>query len=634
LKAGYEYRPIYLNNTEPGTPSGGASFDGAWTGLNQQAPLAQQGLGFASFLLGLPSGFSFESSQAGWSVAFKNHGLYLQDDWKVARTLTLNLGLRWEYEMPMTERFDRLGFIDYDRESGVRVNSGWNFATDVANRLPAGAPAPNLGTVNRIGLGLVNTGDVGRGNTQKVLGNFGPRVGFAWQLRPRTVVRGGMGILYSGYTGNASGSGSLGIHPFFRTSGNALISSDNGRTISATLSNPFPNNVGLLFGTNDPAEVQNRSIGGSYPLYQFNHRPSYEIAYNFGLQQQVGKWALESTFIGNRGVHLYVGGNPFVSTLPPQYLALGSALETPVPNPFANAGNPENGYQITRPTIPYKTLLSDYPHLSAGSVRVLQRPTGNSIYLAGFFRAERRFGNGFSFGAAYTVSKLIEDTAAKTGTVYGLPQDGRNFRDLRGISVQDIPQKLAVSYLYELPIGRGRRLLGSPATLGSKVLEAIAGGWQLAGFSVIQSGYPLQITQSDDFTGGMGYGKLRPTLTGNYKTDVSVSDAVGFPNEVKGRYVNRDAFSVTPRYQFGTAPPVLPNMRQPRWNQTDLAILKKFRFSESRYFEVRGEARNAFNHSIFQLGNNEMNIQNANFGTFQSTANEPRNVQIGARFVF
>ncbi|HYO83039.1 MAG TPA: hypothetical protein VES20_16650, partial [Bryobacteraceae bacterium] len=621
--------------TEPGTPSGGASFDGAWTGLNQQAPLAQQGLGFASFLLGVPSGFSFESSQVGWAVSFKNHGLYIQDDWRATRTLTLNLGLRWEYEMPMTERFDRLGFIDYDRESGVRLNPNWSFGQDVAPSLPAGAPAPNLGNATHIGLGLVNTGDVGRGNTQKVLGNFGPRLGFAWQARPTTVVRGGFGILYSGYTGNASGSGSLSIHPYFRTSGSALISPDNGRTIAATLSNPFPNNVGLLFGSNDPAQVRERSIGGSYSLYQFNHRPSYEISYNFGLQQQVGKWAFESTFIGNRGVHLYMGGNPFVSTLPPEYLSLGPVLETPVANPFAGAGNPENGYQLTRPTIPYKSLLTTYPHLSAGNVRVLQKPDGNSIYLAGFFRAERRFSSGFAVGLAYTISKLIEDTAAKTGTVYGLPQDGRNFRDLRGVSVQDVPQKLALSYLYELPIGRGRRVLGDPGSTGGRIFDAIAGGWQISGFTVIQSGYPLQITQSDDFTAGMGYGKLRPTLVGDYKAGtVGVRDAVGFTNEVAGRYVNREAFRVTPRYQFGTAPPVLPNMRQPRWNVTDLAILKKFRFSEQRYLELRGEARNAFNHPIFQLGNNELNIQNANFGTFQSTANEPRNVQLGARFVF
>ncbi|HYP13956.1 MAG TPA: hypothetical protein VEQ63_08525, partial [Bryobacteraceae bacterium] len=419
------------------------------------------------------------------------------------------------------------------------------------------------------------------------------------------------------------------------TSGNALISPDNGRTIAATLSNPFPGNTGLLFGTNDPAEIRNRAIGGGLNAYQFNHRPSYEIAYNFGLQQQIGKWAFESTFTGNRGVNLYVGGNPFVSTLPPQYLALGPLLETPVANPFANAGNPENGYQITRPTIPYKTLLNEYPHLAAGSVRVLQRPTGNSIYLGGFFRVERRFANGFSVGGAYTISKLIEDTAAKTGTVYSLPQDGRDFRDLRGVSVQDIPQKLALSYLYELPIGRGKRILGNPQTGVARVLNAIAGGWQIAGFSVIQSGYPLQILQSDDFTGGMGYGKLRPTLVGDYKAGTSgVREAVGFPSEAPGRYINRAAFQVTPRYQFGTAPPVLPDMRQPRWNQTDLAILKKFRFGEVKYLEVRGEARNAFNHPIFQLTNNELNIQNANFGTFQSTANSARNVQIGARFVF
>lgn len=636
LKVGYEIRPIYLNNTEPGAPSGQGTFNGAWTGLNQQAPFAQQGSGFASFLLGLPNSFSFDSGQLGWALSFRNHALYVQDDIKVRKNLTANLGLRWEYEAPMTERFDRLGFIDPGADNGYRINPSYDFQRDVigAGALPAGIPLPNLNGPFLGGLGLVaSPQSPGRGNTQQRLRNFGPRLGLAWQPRNNTVIRSGLGIIYSGYTGNASGASSLSLHPFFRTSGNSLVTPDNGRTVSSTLSNPFPNNTGLLFGTNDPAEVISRSIGSNYFGYQYNQRPSYEISYNFGIQQQVGRWRFEGSFIGNRGVHLYVGGNPWLNTMPTDYLSLGALLERPVANPFFNAGLPDNGNLLARPTIPYKYLLSSHPHL-AGNARILQQSRGNSQYLAGFFSAERRFHNGLSLLFSYTVSKLIEDTSAKTGTRFGLPQDGRTFRDMRGVSVQDIPQKLVVTYLYDLPIGRGKVLLRNPQSGAEKALNHAFGGWKVSGFTTLGSGYPLQVTQSDNFTGGFGYGPLRPTLAGDYHNNTGIRNAVGFPTQAQGRYLNREAFAVTPRYEFGTLPHILPNLRQPRFNQTDFALMKDFRFGEVKYLQIRMEAQNFFNHPVFMLGNNELNIQNANFGYFNATMNQPRNMQFGARFVF
>lgn len=635
VKFGYEMRPVFLNNNEPNVPSGGASFDGAWTGLYQQAPFAQQGSGFASYLLGLPNSFSFDSNKLGWAVSFRNHALYVQDDVKATRKLTVNLGMRWEYEAPMTERFDRLAIIDYTADNGYRSNPNWNFQRDVigAGQLPANVPVPTIAGPFIGGIGLVRTDKFpGRGNTQRRLANFGPRLGMAYQITPATVFRSGFGILYSSYTGNASGSDSLSIQRFFRTTGNALITPDNGQTISATLSNPFPNDVGLIPATTNPAEVIRRYQGNSAYAYQWDHRPSYEISFNAGFQRQVSRWVFEGSFVGNRGVHLYVGGNPWVNPIDTQYLALGSLLERTVANPFANAGNAENGTALTRPTIAYKQLLRPMPHLS-GDVRILQRATGNSIYLAGFFRAERRFSSGLSVLVSYTVSKLLEDTNAKTGSVYSLPQDGKTFKDIRGLSVQDIPQKLVATYLYELPVGRGKKWMNSPQS-GAKILEGILGGWGISGFTTIMSGYPLQITQNDNYTAGMGLGRLRPTLVGSYITTTSVRDAVGLPGQAKARYLNPAAFQVTPRYGAGTVPHVLPDLRQPRFNVTDLAVQKTFRLRERMNLHIRVEAQNAFNTPIFNLGANDLNIQNANFGYFNSVISQPRNMQFGARFVF
>ena len=200
--------------------------------------------------------------------------------------------------------------------------------------------------------------------------------------------------------------------------------------------------------------------------------------------------------------------------------------------------------------------------------------------------------------------------------------------------MQDIPQKLVATYLYELPVGKGKKLLSTPLSYGARLLDKAIGGWNIAGFTILQSGYPLQIRQTDNFTSGLGYGNLRPTLVGDYHAGVSVGDALGGPAPGKPQYLNPAAFAVTSKYAFGTVPEVLPDSRQPKYMQTDLAIIKKFRFGEVRFLEIRLESSNVFNHPIFQLDGNAQNIQRAEFGYFQSQLNSARNTQFGARFVF
>jgi len=639
LKLGYEQRRSYLNNSEAATPSGGASFDGTWTGINQQAALAQRGSGFADFLLGLPQDFSFTGNKYHWAVLFANHAFFVQDDFKVNPKLTLNLGLRWEYEAPETERYNRLTFVDPNLDSGLKINPGFNWQRDVvgAGVLPATAPVPRLNGPFYGMVGLVKSPvRDSRSGTDPYYRNFGPRLGLAYQIDSKTVFRSGFGILYSGYIGNASGTGSLSIHNYINSSGVAVITRDGGQTIAATLSNPFPNDYGLNPALTQWNDIRDRYLGTYAYGYLLDHRPSYEISYNAGFQRTVREaWLFEGSFVGNRGVRLYVGGNPWLATMPTEYLSLGQALlEKQVPNPFYGMLPVTNTSMLTQRTIAYKYLLNDYPHWPGGSLRSLQRASGRSQYFAAFFRVQRRFKNGLSLEIAYTISKLIEDTNAKTSSAYPLPQDGKTFRDIRGLSVQDIPQKFVATYLYALPFGRHQRWMRDISTPAKRLVEAVAGGWKLAGFSILQSGYPLQVRQSDNFTAGLNYGPLRPTLVGDYHADTRVPDAVGAPAPGKPTYLNKAAFAVTPRYQFGTLPHILPDLRQPRYNQTDLAIMKEFYFGERKFLQIRLESSNFFNHPVFQLDANALNIQRAEFGYFQSLTNSPRNMQFGARFVF
>ncbi len=636
LKFGYEERRPYLNDSEPGSPAGSGVFNGQWTGVNQQAPLTGQGSGFASFLLGIPNSFSFDSGREAYALAWRNEAAFVQDDWRLNGRLTLNLGLRWEYEAPITERYNRL--VTYDPSAVnpyIKVNPAYNFqlSTIAGGLLPAGSPAPNLTGPFVGGIGVVNTPQYpDRGNTQSHPLNLGPRFGLAYRIAPNTVFRGGFGILYASYTGNASGSDSYAGSAYFKSRGTANITTDGGQTNLATLGNPFPNNAGLLVGTTDAATTYQRYVGNLNRGFIVNMKPAYEIDYNAGVQHQLKSWLFTGTFVANKGVHLYVGGNPSVNTLNPAYLSLGTLLEKNVPNPFAGA-IPENATQMNAATVPYKLLLLPSPWLMGGT-SILQQPIGNSHYFAGEFTVERRYSNGLSVLLSDTISKLIEDTASKAGTPYGLPQDGKTFRDIKGVSVQDIPQKFVATYLYDLPVGKGKRWLGDPHG-GGAILDRFIGGWKIAGFTIIQSGYPLTIQQSDNFTGGLGYGKQRPTLTGQSYFGAGLGESIGNVGQGQtGRYINPAAFRPTPQYVFGTSPSVLPNFREPRFNQTDFGLMKQFRFTEKKFLEVRIEAQNAFNHPVFTLDNSTMNIQNANFGLFNATANGPRSVQFGARFAF
>src|SRR5437764_1987762 len=219
VKFGVEFRKLFMNFTQLGQPDGQFSFgSGETQNVTGQATTTTQGFGFASFLLGVPSSGSI-SHTFDAAMASAYWGFYVQDDWKVARNFTVNVGVRYDIDIPRTERYNRLSYFDPN------------------------APSPLAGKVagfpNLKGAMFFTTPDH-RHQTPTDINNIGPRIGFAWNFHPKTVLRGAYGILYSGSVLQAAGtSGSSGTEGF-QTTSNMVVSTDGFKTIAATLSNPFP----------------------------------------------------------------------------------------------------------------------------------------------------------------------------------------------------------------------------------------------------------------------------------------------------------------------------------------------------------------------------------------------------------
>ncbi len=627
LKAGYVYTKYFGNFSDNEAPAGVWNFTSTWTQERPAAGAGQDGFGLASMLLGTPASYSF-TQVVRTANAWTNHGAYVQDDIRITRRLTLNLGLRWDFEAPATERFNRLWFWDERIATGWRTNPSYNWKAQVVDRglLPADAPLPALGQpyTGYVGFPLTPAYP-GRGSSQAYWRNFSPRLGAAYQISSRTVIRGGYGRFFNGFTGRASGAGSAGLHPFVTARGSMVTTVDGGRTVATTIDNPFPGDNGLRPAINDPQRIIETIAGQALgSIYRWQKEPARDDSFNFSVQQQLSATTVvEVSYAGNRGHRLNTTSVRVLNYLPVQYLSQRELLRRLVPNPFVGSNLPISPWTPTdalqrAANIEYQRLLATYPH--AVTINMNHFNVAESWYNAMYLRVEKRLSHGLSLVGAYTLSKLVTDIA-------GQPQDGVTVKDIRALNEDDTPHRLVMSWLYELPVGKGRRWLSAPAGLGGRFFNAVLGGWRMAGIYEYRSGLPLQVTQSSQTT-GLGLNQ-RPSIVGAYRKVDDVYKAVGLPGQTAALYVNRDAFAVTPAYTLGTAPFRLPNLRGPSRQQWDLSLMKSFALTEKARLQFRVEAENAFNQVIF--ANPNMNIQSAAFGTIANTQLGPRQLQIGAR---
>ncbi len=579
LKTGVDLRFIPIGELQPNAPQGVFNFDARFTG----EPVA-------SFLLGVPNSGSVDFNPAV-SISSRYYGAYLQDDWRLSSKLTLNLGLRYDVETGRNERYNRLSWFDPSAANPV---------------------ASKVGSSDLRG-GLRFAGADGNSRRQKDtdLNNFGPRFGFAYTLTPKTILRGGYGMFYLPLTGDDTGR-NLGGEGFFAST--AFVSSlDGGNTPADRLSNPFPNGLNQPPGSTLGLLTL---LGQDIITVYRDDRIGYSQEWNFNVQRELpGNFMVDLAYAGSKGNKLPVDIQ--LNQLPDRYLSLGSALLEPVDNPFFGLVSVGT---LSQRRVTRGQLLRPFPEFTNVNVRAVHE--GNSIYHSMQMKVERRFSRGFSLLAAYTVSKLLTDTGSRLSINFSSPgfQNSNNLRGERAPGNVDIPQRLVLSYNWELPFGPGRAVLGDVRGVAGKVI----GGWQVNGITTVQSGVPLGLGTSVNQTNSFGGGS-RPNSTGKS------ARLSGATVDRLNRYFDTSAFTQPPQFTFGNVARTLPDVRAPGIVNFDFSVIKNTRFTEQRYLQFRAEFFNVLNNTNF--GGPGTTLGNSTFGVISSAA-DARVIQLGLKMVF
>ncbi len=598
FRYGAEFRTYQENRSGYGNYAPRIDFTAGWTsGPLDNSSAAPIGQGLAGFLLGIPTG-GFKEVNASYAEQSRYYGLYFQDDWKVTSRLTLNLGLRYELETPTSERYDRTvrGF-DFTTPNPVEAEARAAYARSPIPELPV-AQFRTPG-----GLKFSGAGGVPRTLWNTDRNNFAPRFGFAWQALAKTIVRGGYGIFYE-----QLGAREIDVNQQGFSQRTSLVPSlDNGLTFRASIADPFPD--GFL----QPAGASGgllTYVGRSPGYFDPERGTGYMQRWSLGVQQEL-PWRvlLETSYIGNRGTLLGVDRD--WNTLPANWWSRSPVRDQPaidflttnVTNPFnglaAFAGAGLSGRNVGR-----QQLLRPFPHFTGVTT---SDDTGYSWYHSLQARLERRWAKGFTVQGSYTFSKFMEAVDLLNDF------DGR---PSEVISPQDRPHHVAITGIYELPFGKGRRYLASaPAWV-----EHLAGGWQLQGIYQGQSGPPIAFGNVI-FYGSSLNSIVRPESERTPERWFNIN--AGFERD-SARQLAWNARSFPLR---------LSGLRSDGFNQFDLSVFKNVRISERIRLQLRAEAQDALNHAMFAGPNTAP--ANSLFGQVTATQfAEQRRITVAGKLSF
>ncbi|MBI1895551.1 MAG: TonB-dependent receptor, partial [Acidobacteria bacterium] len=559
------YRDVGLN---AGYASGDFQFNQAFTRGPDAVRSTNSGHPVASFLLGTPSSGGVEKNVA---PAFQNiyYAGYVQDDFRISQRLTMNFGLRHDYETPRTERYNQM----------TR-----GFAYDTTSPLQQQVPGLDL----RGGLLFAGVDGQPRGQTDPQRRSFAPRFGVAWQVNPRMVVRAGYGIFFAGTTNLGRGTAAS---PGFSVP-TPMVTSVDGVTPQHRLNNPYPNGLLNPIGSSEGLLTL---AGQNVSFVDVSRSVTYTQQYSFGIQfEPMRNLLIETAYSGNRGINLEMS-DINLNQLTEENLLLQDALLARVPNPFF--GLITTG-SLAGPTTTRGQLLRPYPHFANVAVRDPTR--GSATYHAFQLKVERRFAQGFTFLAAYTNAKLLDDI--------GGIQNHRNLQAERSLSDINRPQRLVISGVWEIPVGPGRAWRPASNPILNKILE----GWQMDWITTFQGGQPLAITKTPNTTNSLGGGQ-RPNSTGK------TAELSGPVTQRIDRYFDTTQFVEPAPFQFGNLGRTLPDVRGPGLNNFDFSVIKDTRIKEMMRVQFRAEVFNLWNHPAFALPGTSFGT--GSFGRISAVAN-------------
>lgn len=574
------------------------------TSGNNNIPTGAGGNNFAGLLMGVPNSATLRGILSPYYYRWTVASAYLQDDFKALSNLTLNMGVRWQYNSPRAEKYNRQASIDF------------------ANPVPLNDAQ---GRLNGYTLNYVYAGAGGSRYLEPVhKKNIEPRFGFAWtpkvpwSQRNLFVVRGGYGISHAPQTGRgrdplpdfgAGNGGSWNYVQWTGTNSQPVTQAKNpqaliavGRNAPTVIADPIilqiPAN-GVLCAGCTPKDP--RVPSGNLIAFMKNNSVPYVQTWNLTAQQGLARdFVLTLTYMGQKGTHLY---SPLFNINNPdlnQYQALLNAGGDPaqsVPDPYARLDASGN-----LRTVQLQDLMRPYPTL--GDITVAGVTSSNSIYNAGIVEIERRFRGWAGFRFNYTWSKSI-DNASSGSTDTGSWTNGRfqNALDLKGnrsVSFYDSRHRFNITSNVNLPFGKGHALSAG------KIGNALLGEWSINGIAAYYSGTPFSPYLGDN--NGIPGGNVRPqvifpdVLTGvplvNPLWNKSVANSVP--------YINPAAFGRPAFGRTGNASRTLDYLRNPWTQSLNASIFREFHPFENRrrYVQLRGELFNALNKNYFQLNAN------------------------------
>ncbi len=596
LTFGAEYRRLRMDFQDLGDAPGTYTFSGAFTQADPNIPGDGTGSDIADLVLGAPVSGDVETSTF-LHTYLDYHAVFAQDDFRVTRRLTLNLGLRYESETGLKEDHNQLA-VGFDRTATAQLSSSTTVTGGILFAGLNGAPR-DIGSLSRL--------------------KFAPRLGAAYQLTGKTVVRGGYGILYAPIRYDPIAA----LAPGYTQYTSFVASNDGDKTPANTLDNPFPS--GLLKPTGNAAGLLT-GIGSDITSFdQQFHAPRVQ-QFSVDIERELpGHIALQAGYIGSRSTDLSPapnGGGPInVNQLNPSNFVQGVAgLGASVTNPYYGHGG--TGV-IGDPTVSQSQLLRPFPQFSSVN---LFSSSSHADYNALLIKAEKRAAHGLNLVGSFTWSRNMDSSFATTNNIQSsgiaAPQNVYDLNAEYAHAVNDVPYRFTAGVIYDLPLGRGERF-----STGARWSDEILGHWQFNVIPTFQTGFPVAVRQSSNPNSGIvGNTVQRPNLNPGV--------ALGTSGSLEGRlngYINSAAFSTSTALTFGNAPRTL-SLRGPGEANWDMSLFKNVLIRDRFNAQFRAETFNTFNTPWFAGPNTSFG--SASFGQITSQANFPRYLQLGLRVSF